>query len=122
MADNVFYRAIEAHVKWKIRLRNHLDGTSTEVLDPEVICKDDQCTLGQWIYGEGQQYNNLPAYENLRQTHANFHKCAAEIIRKADANEKQEAEKIFGNDYVALSRNITNTLVKMNSALKEIDK
>jgi hypothetical protein len=118
MSENVFYTAVEAHIKWKLRLQKHLDGTSQEKLDPEVICKDDQCVLGKWIYSEGKKYQELPAYEELRMTHADFHKCAANVVRKTDAGAKGEAESLFRNDYMLLSKNITRMLVGMNAKLK----
>ena len=122
MSENVFYSAVEAHIKWKIRLQKHLDGTSEEKLNPDVICLDNQCTLGQWIYGDGQEYKNMEAYEELRSTHADFHKCASEVVRKTDEGEKKEAETIFKNDYSLLSTNITRMLVKMNAMLKDLRK
>lgn len=119
MADNVFFKAIEAHTHWKLRLRKHLDGTSEENLNPDVVCKDDQCVLGKWIYGDGKRYQDMPGYEDLRQVHADFHQCAADIIRKTDSGQKDEAETVFGSVYNTLSRNITKLLVNMNSAVKK---
>jgi len=118
MSENVFYHAVEAHIKWKIRLQKHLDGTSEEKLNPDVICLDNQCALGKWIYGDGQGYQNMEGFEDLRLTHADFHKCASEVVRKADSGEKNEAENIFKNDYALLSKNITRMLVKMNTAMR----
>ena len=115
MSENVFYHAVEAHIKWKIRLQKHLDGTSQEKLNPEVICLDNQCTLGQWIYGDGQKFKDLEGFEELRATHANFHKCASEVVRKTDAGEKPHAERIFKDEYAHLSKTITRMLVKMNA-------
>ena len=48
-----FMTAIEAHIKWKSRLESYIQGTSTEDLKVEVICRDDQCPLGKWIYSAG---------------------------------------------------------------------
>jgi hypothetical protein len=122
MSENVFYHAVEAHIKWKIRLQKHLDGTSDEKLNADVICLDNQCTLGQWIYGDGQKFKDMEGFEALRDTHANFHKCAAEVIRKTDTGEKPEAETIFKNDYSVLSKDITRMLVKMNAVMKNLRK
>ena len=122
MNDNVFFLAIEAHTKWKIRLQRHLDGTSQEVLDPAVICKDDQCVLGKWIYGDGRGFSSLAHYEELRTTHAEFHKCAAEIVRKTDAGKKGEATALFQTHYSDLSRDITRHLVKMNTIVRDAGK
>jgi len=119
MADNVFFKALEAHTNWKIRLRKHLDGTSEEVLDPDVVCKDNQCTLGQWIYGEGANYQDIESYAQLKQVHADFHQCAADIIRKKDSGAIAEAETQFSTTYNTLSRAITKILVAMNSLVKK---
>jgi methyl-accepting chemotaxis protein len=99
-----------------------LDGTSDEKLNADVICLDNQCTLGQWIYGDGQKFKDMEGFEALRDTHANFHKCAAEVIRKTDTGEKPEAETIFKNDYSVLSKDITRMLVKMNAVMKNLRK
>ncbi|MEQ1555589.1 MAG: CZB domain-containing protein, partial [Gallionella sp.] len=48
-----FKTALEAHIKWKVRLMGAVDGTGTEVLDPRVVAVDNQCALGNWIYGQG---------------------------------------------------------------------
>lgn len=122
MSQNVFYSAVEAHINWKIRLQKYLDGTSEESLNPEVICLDNQCALGQWIYGDGQEYKDMDAFEELRTTHARFHNCASNVVRKTDEGEKNEAEHLFRNDYATLSKNITRMLVKMNAVLKDLRK
>jgi hypothetical protein len=122
MSENVFYHAVEAHIKWKIRLQKHLDGTSEEKLNPDHICLDNQCTLGKWIYSDGQQYKNMEGFEELRNIHANFHKCASEVIRKTDDGDKPQAEAMFKNEYALLSKDITRMLVKMNSLIKNYQK
>ena len=122
MSENVFYHAVEAHIKWKIRLQKHLDGTSEEKLNADVICLDNQCTLGQWIYGDGQQYKNMEGFEELRNIHASFHKCASEVIRKTDDGHKPQAESLFKSDYALLSKDITRMLVKMNALIKNYRK
>lgn len=84
--------AIEAHVRWKIRLEAHINGTSTENLDPDTVCKDDQCTLGRWIHGHGRaRYGAAALFLSLEQTHAKFHRSAADIIRQANAGDKAGA-------------------------------
>lgn len=47
--------AIAAHENWKTRLGAFITGTSTESFRPEVICCDDQCDLGKWIYQDGEK-------------------------------------------------------------------
>ena len=48
-----FKTAVDAHMKWKVRLESYIGGTSTEQLKVEVVSRDDQCPLGKWIYDKG---------------------------------------------------------------------
>jgi Chemoreceptor zinc-binding domain len=62
--------AISAHENWKLRLRNYLDGKSTEQLSPEVVCLDDKCDLGKWLHGPGgQRLGKYPAFTMLIARH-----------------------------------------------------
>jgi len=91
-----FKTAIDAHMKWKQRLSAVIAGTSTEQLDPAVIGRDDQCALGKWIHGEGgQHYGSQDLFLELREHHAQFHRCAAEVLRTAQAGAVADAEKML---------------------------
>jgi hypothetical protein len=120
MSENVFFQAVDAHIKWKIRLQKHLDGTSKEQLNPDLICQDNQCTLGKWIYGDGQKFKDMKGFEELRLVHSDFHQCASEIIRKTDNGHKSYAEALFKSKYATLSKDITRMLVRMNAVFKKI--
>lgn len=83
-----FDQAIQAHLDWKSKLAKYI-ASPDKSLNAEVICKDNQCVLGKWIYSEGKTMaGNLPDFEKLRSAHADFHKQAAEIVRRADRGEK----------------------------------
>jgi hypothetical protein len=87
-----FDEAITAHSQWKIRLQSMITGTSKESPDPEVVATDSKCALGQWIYGEAKQYTPLAEYGVLVKEHANFHKCAAEVLRMVLAGQSEKAK------------------------------
>lgn len=90
--------AVQAHTRWKTRLRAALDGAG-EKLDPAVVGRDNACDLGKWIHGEGgEQYSDMKAFGELKTAHAKFHRCAAEIVRKNEAGDKKAAEKLLGPD------------------------
>lgn len=94
MAENIdfnFQDAIQAHLKWKGRLKNYVDGISTEKLDHAVVCKDNQCPLGKWIYGPGQKHNHLPNFAALKREHALFHEAAGAIVLAVQKNDKNAA-------------------------------
>lgn len=108
-----FSQAIAAHAEWKIKLRLYLNGQGH--LDPATICQDNQCVLGQWIYGEGTQFAHLSEYENLKATHAHFHRCAAgvvELIDRGDTNTATQA-LMAGSEFATLSTAITMSLMKL---------
>lgn len=92
-----FEEAIAAHTKWKIRLRSLLDGGG-EKLDGAKVSKDNECDLGKWIYGEGATYKSLTAYAKLQAAHAQFHKCAGQIVSHANGGKKADAEALLKPD------------------------
>jgi hypothetical protein len=112
-----FFEAINAHVAWKLRLRKHIDGVSEEVLDPEVVGCDDKCALGQWIYRTVDAYDSMPLFHQVRVQHADFHRCAAEIIVAADEGKKDKAEQLLHDDYGQLSHMIVKSLTKLSKEL-----
>ncbi|MCX7192824.1 MAG: CZB domain-containing protein, partial [Proteobacteria bacterium] len=88
-----FKTALEAHIKWKQRLKGVIDGSGTEVLDPRVVARDDQCALGKWIYTEGQaQFGNQPGFVAVVTAHTHFHKCAGNTLELALDGKFKEAE------------------------------
>lgn len=112
--------AINAHVKWKVRLEDCLSGKSQEVLDPMVVCRDDQCVLGKWIHGAAvQHFHGDPTFHQLRSDHAEFHFIAGNVIRHVQANERDAAEALLNNDYKHASRRVVQALSELNKHVNE---
>jgi hypothetical protein len=91
-----FDDAINAHTAWKMKLSLYLrkaDGS----LKPNQIEPDNQCPLGQWIYGEGAKHAHMPEFVTLKSEHAKFHKAAADVVRKADAGQSVAEEMAIGS-------------------------
>lgn len=107
--------AIEAHIRWKIRLEAYINGTGSEALDADVVCKDDQCALGKWIYGTGgQRFGHLGQFRDLKSVHAEFHRCAAAVIRQADGGEQTAALKMLNEgDYAKYSYRVKTMLARV---------
>ncbi|HEX7673533.1 MAG TPA: CZB domain-containing protein [Bdellovibrio sp.] len=90
-----FDEAIRAHSSWKMKLSAYLrkpDGS----LKPDEIQQDHKCDLGKWIHGEGSKFSSLPEFKTLKVEHAKFHKCAADVVRKADKGESVSDETALG--------------------------
>ena len=87
-----FNSAISAHLEWKMKLTKYLNNPDGS-LDHKVVCLDNKCKLGSWLYGEGSQFSHKAAsFEHLRKSHAQFHKSAGEIIQNIDNGNKKLAE------------------------------
>ena len=88
--------AVSAHSAWKERLYHYVSGNSDEKLDENMICRDDACTLGKWIYGDAHAFlADIPDYHRLKSAHAAFHIAAGDIVRAVNANARPKAEKLL---------------------------
>lgn len=91
-----FNEAIKAHGAWKFKLAQYLskpDGS----LKSDDVQQDNRCDLGKWIYGEGAKFSNLPEYATLKTEHAKFHKCAADVVKRADSGKSVSEEVALGS-------------------------
>jgi Chemoreceptor zinc-binding domain len=111
--------AIAAHENWKLRLRNYLDGKSTEQLSPEVVCLDDKCDLGKWLHGPGgQRLGKYPAFTMLIARHKYFHVQASTVVALTQAGEKVKAEETLKTNYEHGSTQTVLLLKELKRALQ----
>lgn len=117
---NFFDEAIAVHLNWKRHLRDCLDG-SAKCPNAEQAANDSLCDLGRWLFGEGSQFANLPAYEELRQHHARFHQESAKILRLIADGKLEEAEQMLLDDgpFLESSAEVVGAIGRLRS---DIDK
>lgn len=110
-----FMTAIDAHMKWKTRLENYIQGTSSEDLKVEVVCRDDQCPLGKWIYSTGgERFGTIDTFGEMKGQHALFHQCAGRVLETAQSGKKEEAMRLLQyGDYVRASEQVKRLLAKL---------
>lgn len=115
-----FDQAIALHVEWKAKLRSYLKKPDHS-LDPNIIEKDNECTLGKWIYGEGSIYSDNELYIQLVSEHARFHKCAAFIIREIHAGHTEKAEDMIGlaSEYTEISASVVTKIRKLRAQIEK---
>ena len=107
--------AINAHVKWKARLQDYLNGKSQEKLDPMLICRDDQCVLGKWIHGPAlRHFHEDSTFHQLRADHAQFHFIAGSVVKHVQAHERVAAEALMDHEYKHASRKVVQALTELN--------
>lgn len=110
-----FKTAVDAHMKWKVRLEGYINGTSTEELKVEVVCRDDQCPLGKWIYDKGgEKFGFSETFFDMKAHHALFHRSAGGVLAAAQAGDKAAALKLLhSGDYVKASERVKMLLARM---------
>jgi methyl-accepting chemotaxis protein len=116
-ANSLFDDAIAAHIKWKIRLNQFIDGESAEKLDSAVVCKDNFCALGKWIYGDGATHNTTPQYGILVAKHANFHRCAGEVVKKVDAHDKAGAKSLLKGEFATSAKETVTAIMDLKKEI-----
>ena len=95
-------REIARHMQFKGRLRNLLAGTG-ETLDAARIEHDGSCELGAWLRGADEGLRRQPQYAKLVQSHEDFHRCAAQVIRLHDAGNADEARLLLCGEFTKLA-------------------
>lgn len=110
-----FKTAIDAHMRWKIRLENYIAGTSDEKLEVSVICRDDQCPLGKWIYDKGgEKFGYSETFFEMKAHHAHFHRCAGVVLESAQRGDTPMAIRLLNTgDYVKASERVKVLLARM---------
>ena len=116
--DVDFDAAIGVHADWKDKLRNYLrkpDGS----IDAATLGKDDACALGKWIHQQRGDCAGHPLFKQLKQAHAEFHRCAADIAKRAHSGEKLAAEAVLGTSspYVRSSGAVVQLLTTMKAKM-----
>lgn len=107
-------KAIAAHAEWKIRFRTAM--MRKERLDVESIERDDCCSLGKWLRGEGhERFSDHPRYIACRRLHATFHHEAGRVAREINAGETAHADSMLepGSAYSRVQADMSAAIVAL---------
>ena len=78
------------HLLFKLRVYRVLFGLSRESADD--FADHTACRLGKWYYeGEGQQYRDLPGYEQMNTPHLMLHQAVQDSLRLSHQGKRREA-------------------------------
>mgnify|MGYP001810716276 CR=1 FL=1 len=110
-----FMSAIDYHMRWKARLESYIQGNSMEDLRVDVVCRDNECPLGQWIYGPGgERFSHFDTFGEMKAQHATFHACAGKVLSVARLGRKEDALRMLQQgDYVRASERVKMLLAKL---------
>ena len=80
-----------------------------------MVCRDDQCPLGKWIYSTGgDRFGTIDTFGEMKGQHALFHQCAGRVLETAQSGKKEEAMRMLQyGDYVRTSEQVKRLLAKL---------
>ncbi|WP_454261209.1 CZB domain-containing protein [Pseudoxanthomonas mexicana] len=93
---------IASHLKWKLRLKQQLGGKG-EGLHATEVGHDALCQLGRWLQSAQSKIGHLPEYVRLKDLHARFHRCAADVLRLHEQGSPR-AERVLESDFTVLTQ------------------
>ena len=105
-------KAISAHAKWKIRLREAIDTGHSE-WRPETVRLDNICDFGKWLHALPDSEKTSAYWKRVQKLHAEFHVVAAKVLRLALEGRKREAEAAMetsGSEFKVASSKLINTM------------
>ena len=103
-------KAIGAHGMWKQRLKQAIEGGSSE-FTVERVKADNNCDFGKWLYALGDKEKGGTHYKTVRELHADFHKAAADVLAKALAGDKTTASSSMAGPFSTASSNLTSAMM-----------
>lgn len=97
-----------AHLNWKTRLRDFLDGKASLSMDEAVSHHD--CKFGKWYFSEGlEKYSHIPAIVAVDTPHEELHELIRVIIDYKNAGRREEAEQAY-QQVATISREIVKLM------------
>jgi len=108
---------IADHLTLKSIVESMILGRQLQDEDIAIMQKSDQCSLGQWININRQQFSEND-YKGLYEAHEKFHKIAMEIYQLHRLEEHHQSAKLVHRFY-DLSERIVHYLESVNNKQKE---
>ncbi len=89
-----FFKARTAHLAWRQRIRDFLDGKQS-LTHAEAVSHRD-CVLGKWLYHAGMAtYGHIPEMQRMEKSHEQLHAVIRDIIALKEAGKYAQAESRF---------------------------
>lgn len=105
--------AIDAHLAWYKKLERAIADKSAAGYEVRNVAADNNCALGGWIYKEAKKFATLPEYETLRQSHADFHMLAGEILILVRDGDFEQATQRLRRDLRRASDHVQLNLIRL---------
>ena len=109
--------SVHAHAEWKLKFRAAI--SKQEQMDAPTIAKDNCCTLGKWLYGEGKSsMGDRQEFRRSLEAHRDFHVEAGKVAALINARKYPEAEGALGAEspYTSASSKVSLALRALKRA------
>ncbi len=106
--------AVAAHANWKKRLRTAIrTGTLEPGQDAASVARDDGCEFGAWLAGEARAEPDQERVRAVADSHASFHRAAADVLRAAASGHRDEASRLMSAEdgYGGIASVLTDQLL-----------
>lgn len=111
-----FYGARTAHLSWRQRIRDFLDGNES-LTQAEAVSHRD-CKLGKWLYGGAMdEHGHMHDMQVMEKEHEKMHAIIREIISLKEEGNTDAAERKYG-DIASLSDEIVTLLKSLEHKLQ----
>ena len=103
-----FASALSAHQAWRKLLLDLLADPDKEGFpDAATVGRDDCCTLGRWLHGDGKaRFGVGPQFGTLLEEHRAFHHTAGQIVVQLQARKLDEASRLIAGPFAEHSGRI----------------
>lgn len=98
--------SLPAHLECSLSLQTaHLPG-----------CREQQCPLGQWLQGTGQQhFSHYEAFQQLRSGHQALHDIAAEIQVLQEIGRSSDARQLRDSEFTRTLHRVQQRLLALKA-------
>jgi len=85
-----FAQTRRSHRQWRVKVRAYINDIDVD-FDRNTAKDGTLCALGQWIYGQGKEYQSLSSYQALERAHAELHQFIGRILELKDIGDIETA-------------------------------
>ena len=115
--EQAIQTAIQAHDSWKTRFLASIQGQSSEVFDPNIVCFDNHCELGHWLHTSGKtNYTHHPKFSELVSHHKMFHFAASNALALHHRGKTEEAQTMLTGQLAQYSAAMERDLCQLKAS------
>jgi hypothetical protein len=110
---------ITKHLEWIERIASLLGNEDVTQEELHEITQHDKCALGQWLRSDAsRKYRNLLEFQNLIDSHDEFHKLAGSFIAVFRQRNESEALKLEAQ-FIEMSKKVISYLHVLQEKAEE---